>query len=32
VADFNGDGRQDLVVTNYLSSFVSVLINNTPTK
>jgi VCBS repeat protein len=29
VGDFNGDGKPDLVVSNYLSGNVSVLINNT---
>src|SRR5215467_13450791 len=28
VADFNGDGRQDLAVANYLSNTVSVLLGN----
>jgi hypothetical protein len=31
VADFNGDGRPDLVVPNYGSNNVSVLLNTTPT-
>lgn len=30
VGDFNGDARPDLVVANYDSANVSVLINNTP--
>jgi hypothetical protein len=29
-ADFNGDGRPDLVVTNYAAGTVSVLLNTTP--
>jgi hypothetical protein len=31
VADFNGDGKTDLAVTNSLSNTVSVLLNTTPT-
>jgi hypothetical protein len=31
VGDFNGDGRPDLVLTNYVSGVVEVLLNTTPT-
>jgi len=30
VGDFNGDGKPDLAVANWVSNNVSILINNTP--